>query len=99
MAVAFTVPITFVTDHEVPANETLNKAKGNRVTYVVDGKKITEEELKNLDVNHIARVSASKDKKDIEKYVPGDDDGVIFINTYQKKVKGSVPEKPRLPEK
>ncbi len=91
--VQHTIPIVFVLDHPMPAREKLKNAEGKNVVYVVDGKVLSEEEIKKIDAARIARVNVSTDKADIEKYGPGSD-GVIFITTYKKTDDSKTPAKP-----
>jgi len=91
--VAYTIPIIFILNHPMPAREKLKNAEGKNVVYVVDGKVLSEEEIKKIDAARIARVNVSTDKANIEKYGPGSD-GVIFITTYKKTDDSKTPAKP-----
>ena len=96
--VSISLPFTFIQGHTIPAMEDIHKTDDQQIVYVVDGKKIKKEKIKNLDASRVARVWVSTDAKDIKKYGSEAKDGVIFITTY-KESKGPVPEKPLPPEK
>ena len=97
--VSVTIPINFITDHPIPAMQDLRKSEGQQVVYVVDGKKIKKEEIKNLDASRVARVWVSTEKKVTEKYGPEARDGVIFITTHKEVPEGKTPPKPKPPKK
>jgi TonB family protein len=97
--VSVTIPINFITDHTIPAMEDIKKTEGQQLVYVVDGKKIKKEEIKNLDAARVARVWVSTEKKVTEKYGPEARDGVIFITTYKEVPEGKTPPKPKPPKK
>ena len=94
-----TIPIVFVNDHPVPAQEALKNMKGKRVVYILDGKKLAPGEIQKVDAASIANVRISTDPDDIKKYGSGDEDGVIFITSYKKVPDGSAPPKPAPPKK
>ena len=97
--VAVTIPVNFVMDHPSPAMEDIQENIGEQVVYVVDGKKIKKEKIKDLDASRVARVLVSTDEKDIKKYGPEARDGVIFITTYIELPEGKKPPKPEPPKK
>jgi len=97
--VSMTLPIIFILDHAIPAMEDIKNTDGQQFVYVVDGKKIKKEEIKNLDASHVARVWVSTEKKVTEKYGSEARDGLIFISTCKEVPEGKTPPKPKPPKK
>ena len=79
--------------------EDIKNTDGQQFVYVVDGKKIKKEKIKNLDASHVARVWVSTEKKVTEKYGSEARDGVIFTSTCKEVPEGKTPPKPKPPKK
>ncbi|QSS97348.1 M56 family metallopeptidase [Psychroflexus sp. ALD_RP9] len=76
-----------------PENATQNKIVENSLTknqdvlFIVDGKKINQNEIKKIDPNKIASINVIKNPTEIKKYTSDEEnyEGVILITTTDKK--------------
>ncbi len=94
VAVALTIPVTFVLDHQWPSPEHVKIPQDKYTVYVIDGKKATPEQMKNLNTLPVAHITTSQEQKDLAKYGNKETRQVVFITTYRQVPDGTAPPKP-----